>query len=85
MGACVTDPTPLTGEAEQLLRYGHTQQLRVGQLGLGTRQMITTPTQRGQDTIVELDVECGQEGVQVVRHKMIFDALRLPPPAATRA
>jgi hypothetical protein len=32
-----------------------------------------------------MNVECGQEGVEVVRHKTIFDALRLPLRAATRA
>jgi len=32
-----------------------------------------------------MNVECGQEGVQVVRHKTIFDALRFTFPAATRA
>jgi hypothetical protein len=47
--------------------------------------MITTPAHCGQDTIFELDIECGQEGVQIVRHKMIFGALRLRPQATTRS
>lgn len=32
--------------------------------------------------IINLHVQCGQEGVQIVRHSMIFDALR-PCPGIT--
>jgi hypothetical protein len=48
-------------------------------------QVIARPAQRGQYTVSQIHVECGQEGVQVVRHKTIFDALRLTFRAAVCA
>jgi CIC family chloride channel protein len=35
------------------------------------------PAQRRQHAIIEMNVECGREGVHVVRHKTIFDTLGL--------
>lgn len=45
--------------------------------------LATSPAR--QHTVIEINVECGQEGVEVVRHKIIFDALRCIFRAATRA
>lgn len=53
------------------------QQLRIRQRRLAAGQVIPRPAQQGQHMVVEIHVECGQEGVQVVRHKTIFDVLAM--------
>ena len=83
--ARVPDPAPLAGDAQQVLGDRHAGQLGIRQRGLSSRPVITRPAQRGQHVIIECHVECGQEGVKVVRHKTIFGALRLTFRRATRA
>jgi len=85
VAARVPDPAPLAGDAQQVLGHRDAGQLRVGQRGLTAGPVITRPAQRGQHAVIEIHVKCGQEGVKVVRHKMIFGALRLTYRAATRA
>jgi hypothetical protein len=83
--AGIADPAPFAGDAQQLLGYRQARQLGVGQCWLAAGPVLTRPAQRRQRAVVEMNVECGQEGVQVVRHKMILDALRHAFRAPTRA
>ena len=68
MGAGVADPFPLRSDAEQMLGDDQTEQLNVVENGLTTGVMITRKAERGQDPIIEMDVQCGQEGVEVSFH-----------------
>ena len=79
MASGVTDPAPLRGDPEQLLGNRDTEELGVAQPWFATGQMITRPTQCGQDTVIDIDVECGQKGVKVVLHKITVGALRPRP------
>jgi hypothetical protein len=79
MAAGVADPATFGGDSEQLLSHHQTDQLDIRQTRLTTRQMIATPPQRRQDTIIEVDVECGQKGVKIVLHKITVGALRPRP------
>lgn len=56
-------------------------------MGAPVRQMcqMAAAMARRRAAVIEINVKCGQEGVQVVRHKMILDALRRVFRAATRA
>jgi hypothetical protein len=57
------DEAVLAVDAKQHLRHGQGHQRGVGELG------PSSPTPAGRhDVIVDLHIECGQEGVQVVRH-----------------
>src|SRR5207247_1568633 len=72
----MTHPARLGGEPEQRLHDRQGDQLRVGQL----RRDPHPGTPRCQvrrlfEQVIGPDVECGREGVQVVRHTMIMDAL----------
>ena len=68
MLVCVTNPFPFRSDAEQVLGDDQAEQLNVAENGLTTRVMITRKAERGQDPIVEMDVQCGQEGVEVSFH-----------------
>lgn len=81
MRAGVTDPAPFAGKAQQVLGHCQTHQFRVGQGGFATGSVVTGPAQGGQDTVIEVDVQCGQEGVQVVAHTPIMGTL--PPHSPT--
>jgi hypothetical protein len=70
---------------QQLLGDRQAGQLRIRQRGFAAWPVIPRPAQRGQDTILEVHVKCRQEGVKLVRHKTIFDALRPTFRTATRA
>jgi hypothetical protein len=83
--ARVPDPAPLAGDPQQMLGDSQAQQLGIGQRRLAAGPVITRPAQRGQRAVGQVHVECGQEGVKVVRHKTIFGALRPIFRAATRA
>jgi hypothetical protein len=82
--AGVADPPPFAGDAQQLLGSGQAQQLAIVQRRLASRPAGARPAQRRQHAVGEFHVKCGQEGVQVVRHKTILGALRLTFRAATR-
>jgi hypothetical protein len=61
--ACEPDPTMLAIDTQQYLRDRQTHQLGVGQ------PWPVAPALAGRNhVIVDLHIECGQEGVQVVRH-----------------
>jgi hypothetical protein len=66
-------PTGLRPHAQQDLGHGQGEQLGVGQLrgaiGAGWPSQV----------IVDLDVECGQKGVQAGPHKLILNTLRPYP------
>ena len=64
----ITNPFPLRSDAEQVLGDDQAEQLNVVENGLTTRVMITRKAERGQDPIIEMDVQCGQEGVEVSFH-----------------
>jgi hypothetical protein len=72
--AGIAQPVRLGGEAEQRLGNRDTHQLGVGQ----HRWPARPP--RSCQLVIDLHVQCGQEGVQVLRHNMILTALssRLP-------
>ncbi len=58
------DPAVLAVESEQHLSHGQADQLGVGQAG------PATPAVAGRcHVIVDLDIQCGQEGVQVSCHR----------------
>ncbi len=64
----VTNLFPFRSDAEQVLGNDQAEQLNVVENGLTTRVMITRKAKRGQDPIVEMDVQCGQEGGEVSFH-----------------
>lgn len=68
VGVRKPDPAPFGRVAEQLLRDHQTQQLDIIQPGLAPWLMQAGEPQRGQDPVVEVDIECGQEGVEVLIH-----------------
>jgi predicted kinase len=57
------DPPVLAVDAEQHLRDGQGQQLRVAESGPSPPSAASR-----HNVIVDLHIKCGQEGVQVVRH-----------------
>jgi hypothetical protein len=57
------DPAVFVVEPEQDLSDRDGEQFGVSQSGSASASFA-----RGNDMIVELHIECGQEGVQVVRH-----------------
>lgn len=65
---CVPDPFALRGNHKQVLGRGQTQQFRITQGWLSSRDPGTRPAQTGQDMIIQVDVKCGQEGVKVGFH-----------------
>jgi hypothetical protein len=69
-------PAGLRAHPEQHLGHGQGEQLGIRELGWSTRSGAAA------QVVVDLDVQCGQEGVQVGRHKLILNALllRLRPP-----
>jgi hypothetical protein len=70
VGVGEADPAGLGVEAQQHLGHGQSDQLRVGQ----PRQAAQPP--RSGQLIIDLDLECGQEGIQLVgRHNPMLDTL----------
>jgi hypothetical protein len=69
-------PAGLGADPEQDLGDREGEEFSVGELGRSARAGgLAQP-------VVDLDIECGQEGVEVGRHKLIFDTL-LPRPGQT--
>ena len=68
MSAGVTDPAGLGIELEQVLGDDQAQQLGIGELGFTTADMSPGQADPGQDSVIEKDVQCGQEGVEFVVH-----------------
>ena len=68
MLVCVTNPFPFRSDAEQVLGHDQTEQLNVAEDGFAAWVVITRKAERGQDPVVEMDVQCGQEGVEVGFH-----------------
>ena len=64
----VADPLGFGGDAEQVLGDDQAEQLNVAEDGFATGVVITRKAERGQDPVVEMDVQCGQEGVEVGFH-----------------
>jgi hypothetical protein len=62
--AGMPQPAGLTVEAEHRLHHRQTQQLRVTELRRASGQASDTDL-----IVIDLDVQCGHEGVQVRRHK----------------
>jgi hypothetical protein len=60
--------------SEQDLGHGDTDQLGVAQHPVGTASAGAVG--RSQDMVVQMNVECGQKGVQVCLHTLIMGALR---------
>ena len=81
MAAGVSDPPSFGRHTEEVLSHGETDQLGVGQLWFSA-SVIAGPAQSRQDTVLEVDIECGQEGVQVIAHTLTMDTLH--PTSALR-
>jgi len=65
-------PAGFGADPEQDLSHGECQQLGVGEPGRSSSpRRLAGLTQM----IVDLDVECGEKGVQVCRHKRILNTL----------
>jgi hypothetical protein len=64
----VTDPLSLRCDAEQVLGDDQAQQLDIAEDGFATRMTGSRIADRRQDPIVKMDVECGQEGIEVSLH-----------------
>jgi hypothetical protein len=66
----VSDPAPLTVVTLHHLGDGQGDQLTVGQFG----SAATTGAGR-DDMVIDQHIKCRQEGVQIVRHRLILNAL----------
>lgn len=74
--AGVPQPAGLGGEPEQGLHHRQGDQLGVGELrGDPHPRSPRRQMRRLLQQVIGLDVQCGREGVQVVRHKTIMDTL----------
>lgn len=74
----VADPVRLGPGAEQDLGHG-----QADQFGIGQQRRPAQPSWCA-DRVIDLHVQCGQEGVEVLRHNMIIDTLLLCPRADLR-
>jgi len=63
-GVAQAQPVVLRPGAQQHLRYGQADQLGIGEL----LRLPTARLARWDHVVVDLHVQCGQEGVQVWRH-----------------
>jgi hypothetical protein len=61
----VADPFAVRGDPEQVLGDEKAKQLNVVQGWFAARMTIPRKAESGQDPVVEMDVKCGQEGVEV--------------------
>ena len=68
MGVGVADPFAFGGDAEQVLGDDQAEQLNVAENRFAAWVVITRKAERGQYPVVEMDVKCGQEGVEVGFH-----------------
>lgn len=64
----VADPFPIRRDPEQLLGHDQAQQLDVVQRRQSARLTIPRKAESGQDSVVEMNVKRGQEGVEVSFH-----------------
>lgn len=64
----VTDPLAIRRDPEQMLGHDQTQQLNIVEGGLAAGVTIPRRAESGQDPVIEVDVKCGQEGVEVSFH-----------------
>ena len=72
MDSGVADPPGLGVELEQVLGDDQTQQLGIGKLRLPAADVSSGPAEPGQNLIIEEDVQCGQDGVEVGFHTQGF-------------
>ena len=68
MGVRIADPPGLGIELEQVLGDDQAQQLGIGKPWFPAADMCSGQADPGQDPIIEEDVKCGQEGVEVIVH-----------------
>jgi hypothetical protein len=68
----VADPAAFLVIAQHDLRDREADQFTVGELG-----PVATTGARRDDVVVDQHVECGEEGVQVFRHRLIMNTLLL--------
>jgi len=70
----VVEPRRLRGRSEcaksheQMVGNDQAQQLGIGKLRFPAANVGSGQTDPGQDPIIEEDVKCGQEGVEVIVH-----------------
>ena len=60
--------TPSRCDAKQMLGDDQAEQLDAVESGLTPGRMIAWEGWRGQDLVVEIDVKCGQQGVEIGFH-----------------
>lgn len=58
------------GYPEHVLGDDQAEQLNVIQDGFAARVVISRKAERGEDAVIEMDVKCGQEGVEVCFHTL---------------
>ena len=68
MGVGVADPFPVRRDPEQVLGDNQAEQLDIVQSRFSARVVIPRKAERGEDAVIEMDVKCGQEGVEVGFH-----------------
>ena len=68
VSAGVADPSAVGRDPEELLRDEQAQQFGVVQGGFATGVVLAGDSHRGQDPVIEMNVQCGQEGVEVSIH-----------------
>jgi|GEM_PF-5024169 len=80
MGVGVADPFPFRRDAKQVLGDDQAEQLNVIENWLTTGVVSPGKAERGHDPIVEMNVQCGQEGVQICLHTKGLTASTRPNP-----
>ena len=72
VGVGEAQPAGFAVEARHRLGHGQGDQFRIGQPG-----RPATPA-RGLQVVIDMHVQCGQEGVQLGRHNPMLDTLPTP-------
>jgi hypothetical protein len=68
VGSGVADPFPVGRDSEEVLGNEQAHQFGVVEGGFPAGVVISGKAERGEDSVVEMDVQCGQEGVEVSFH-----------------
>jgi hypothetical protein len=64
------DEAALRSDAEEVLGCSQTEEFGVGQAWLASWPVVAGPAEPGEDNVVEVNVQFGQEGIEVVFHTL---------------